>query len=106
MCARKETDVRESPNDSTPAGGEGQGSRKETLHLIYGESPVSSVAEHPLHVGEGSSFTLSQPITDFQPLPRGLYYSFRSADTVKKRQQNSSLSGVWKRDVLVTMVSS
>jgi hypothetical protein len=48
MCACKETDVRESPNDSTPAGGEGQGSRGETFHPIYGESPVFSVAEHHL----------------------------------------------------------
>jgi hypothetical protein len=48
MCACKETDVRESPNDSTPAGGEGQGSLGETFHPIYNESPVSSVAEHPL----------------------------------------------------------
>jgi hypothetical protein len=48
MCARKGTDVRELPNDSTPAGEEGQGSRGETFHPIYGESPVSSVAEHPL----------------------------------------------------------
>jgi hypothetical protein len=46
MCACKETDVRESPNDSTLAGGEGQGSRRETRHPIYRESPVSSVAEH------------------------------------------------------------
>jgi hypothetical protein len=42
---QKKTDVRETPNDSTPAGGEGQGSRGETFHLIYSESPVSSVAE-------------------------------------------------------------
>jgi hypothetical protein len=48
MWSCKETDVRESPNDSTPAGGEGQGSRGETFHPIYGESPVSSMAEHPL----------------------------------------------------------
>jgi hypothetical protein len=47
MCACKETDM-ESLNDSTPAGGEGQGSRGETFHPIYSESPVSSVAEHPL----------------------------------------------------------
>jgi hypothetical protein len=44
MYACKETDVRESPNDCTPAGGEGQSSREETFHPIYGESPVSSVA--------------------------------------------------------------
>jgi hypothetical protein len=50
MCACKETDVRGSPNDCTPAGGEGQGSRGETFHPICGESPVSSVAEHPLCV--------------------------------------------------------
>jgi hypothetical protein len=48
VCAYKETDVGESPNDSTPAGGEGYGSRGETFHPIYGESPVSSMAEHPL----------------------------------------------------------
>jgi hypothetical protein len=49
MCACKETDMRESLNDSIPAGGEGQGSCGETFHPIYGESPVSSVAEHPLY---------------------------------------------------------
>jgi hypothetical protein len=48
MCACKETDMRESPNDSTLAGGEGQGSRGETCHPNYRESPVSSVAEHSL----------------------------------------------------------
>jgi hypothetical protein len=48
VCACKETDVRESPNDSTYAGGERQGSRGETFRPIYGESPVSSVAEHSL----------------------------------------------------------
>jgi hypothetical protein len=48
MCACKETDVRESPNDSTFAGGERQGSRRETFHPIYGENPVSSVVEHSL----------------------------------------------------------
>jgi hypothetical protein len=45
MCACKETDVRDSPNDSTFAGGEGHGSRGETFHPIYGESFVSSVVE-------------------------------------------------------------
>jgi hypothetical protein len=48
MCACKETDVRESPNDSTLACGEGQDSRGETCNPQYRESPVSSVAEHPL----------------------------------------------------------
>jgi hypothetical protein len=48
MCACKETDVRESPNNSTVAGGEGQGSRGETCHPHYRESPVSSVADHSL----------------------------------------------------------
>jgi hypothetical protein len=48
MCACKETDVRDTPNDSILAGGEGQGSRGETCHLHYCESPVSSMAEHPL----------------------------------------------------------
>jgi hypothetical protein len=48
MCACKETDVRESPNNSTLTGREGQGSRQEMFHPIYRESPVSSVAEHPL----------------------------------------------------------
>jgi hypothetical protein len=54
MCVCKETDVRESPNDSTLAGGEGQGGRGETFHSIYGGRPVSSVAEHPLHPGDRS----------------------------------------------------
>jgi hypothetical protein len=49
MCACKETDMRESPNNSTPTGGEGQGSRGETFHPIYSESPISSMAEHPLY---------------------------------------------------------
>jgi hypothetical protein len=46
MCACKETDVRELPNDSNLAGGEGLGSHGETFHLIYHESPNSSVAEY------------------------------------------------------------
>jgi hypothetical protein len=45
MCACKETDVRESPNDSTLASGEGQGSRGETCHPIYRESPVFTLPE-------------------------------------------------------------
>jgi hypothetical protein len=48
MCACKEIDVRETPKNSTPAGGEGQGSRGETRYAIHGESPISSVAEHSL----------------------------------------------------------
>jgi hypothetical protein len=48
MCGYTETDVRESANDSNLARGEGHDSCGETCHLIYGESPVSSVAEHPL----------------------------------------------------------
>jgi hypothetical protein len=47
MCACKETDVKESPNNTTLAGEEGQGSHGEMCHPIYRESPVSSVAEHP-----------------------------------------------------------
>jgi hypothetical protein len=39
MCACKETDVRESPNDSTLAGRERHGNRGETCHPIYYESP-------------------------------------------------------------------
>jgi hypothetical protein len=38
----------ESPNDSTLAGGEGQGSCGETFNPIYRESPISSVAERSL----------------------------------------------------------
>jgi hypothetical protein len=49
MCACKETDVRESPNDSILPGGEGQGSRGETCHPQYRENPSYSMAEHPLH---------------------------------------------------------
>jgi hypothetical protein len=49
MCACKETNVRESPNDSTFASGEGQGSREEMRYSQYCESPVSSVIEHPLY---------------------------------------------------------
>jgi hypothetical protein len=45
MCACKKTDMRESPNDSTLAGGEGHGSRRETFHPHYRENPVSSLAE-------------------------------------------------------------
>jgi hypothetical protein len=44
MCACKETDVRESPNDSTLAGGEGQGSRGETCYATSDENPVSSMS--------------------------------------------------------------
>jgi hypothetical protein len=35
MCACKETDVRESANDSTLASGEGHGSCGEMCHPIY-----------------------------------------------------------------------
>jgi hypothetical protein len=45
MCACKETDVREWPNDSTLSGGEGQSGRGETCHPQYRESPISSVIE-------------------------------------------------------------
>jgi hypothetical protein len=45
MCACKETDVRESPNDSTLAGGEEQGSRGETRYATFEENPVSSLPE-------------------------------------------------------------
>jgi hypothetical protein len=45
MCACKESDVRELPNDSTLADGEGQGGHIETCHPQYCESPVSSVIE-------------------------------------------------------------
>jgi hypothetical protein len=44
MCACKETDVRESPNDSTFAGGERQGSQ-ETCYATFDEIPVSSLPE-------------------------------------------------------------
>jgi hypothetical protein len=45
MCACKETDLRESPNDSTLAGREGQGSSREMCHPIYRESCISSLPE-------------------------------------------------------------
>jgi hypothetical protein len=45
MCACKETDARESPNDSTLAGGEGQGSRGETCYATFDENPVSYLPE-------------------------------------------------------------
>jgi hypothetical protein len=45
MCACKETDVRESPNESTFAGGEGQGSRGETCYATFYVNPVSSLPE-------------------------------------------------------------
>jgi hypothetical protein len=45
MRACKETDVRESPNDSTLAGGEGQGSRRETRYVTFEENPISSLPE-------------------------------------------------------------
>jgi hypothetical protein len=48
MSARKETVVRESTNDSNLAGGEEQGSRGETFHLRYRESPVSSLSERSI----------------------------------------------------------
>jgi hypothetical protein len=58
MCACKETDVRESPNDSTFTGGEGQGSRGKRRYLQYHESPASSMIEHPYEnyfEGEGET---------------------------------------------------
>jgi hypothetical protein len=45
MCVRKETDLRESPNDSTLVGGEGQGSRGEMCYATFDENPVSSLPE-------------------------------------------------------------
>jgi hypothetical protein len=45
MCARKETDVRESLNDSTFAGGERQGSHGETCYAMFDENPFSSLPE-------------------------------------------------------------
>jgi hypothetical protein len=45
MCACKETDVRESPNDRTFVGGEGQGSPGETCYATLDENPVSSLPE-------------------------------------------------------------
>jgi hypothetical protein len=48
MCACKETDVRESLNDSASAGGERQGSSGETRHPQYRESSVSSVIERTI----------------------------------------------------------
>jgi hypothetical protein len=39
MCACKETDVRESPNVSIFAGGEGQGGRGETGYSVFVKSP-------------------------------------------------------------------
>jgi hypothetical protein len=45
MCACKEIDVRESLNDSTFAGGEGQVSRGEMQYAAFEESPVSSLPE-------------------------------------------------------------
>jgi hypothetical protein len=49
MCACKETDMRESPNDSTFSGREGQGSRGETCYATFDEDPVSSVPEHSVY---------------------------------------------------------
>jgi hypothetical protein len=46
MCACKETDMRESPNDSTFTGGERQGSRGETFYATFDENPVFSLPEH------------------------------------------------------------
>jgi hypothetical protein len=50
MCAYKEIDLRESPNDSTVSGGEGHGSRGETFHPHYRENPVSSLAERGVFI--------------------------------------------------------
>jgi hypothetical protein len=45
MCACKETDVRESPNDSTLASRERQGSCGEMCYAMFDENPVSSLPE-------------------------------------------------------------
>jgi hypothetical protein len=45
MGTCKETDVRESVNDSTFAGGEGQVSRGETRFATFEENPISSLPE-------------------------------------------------------------
>jgi hypothetical protein len=50
MCACKETDTRESPNDSTLAGGDGQGSRGETCYATFDENPISSLLERGVSV--------------------------------------------------------
>jgi hypothetical protein len=51
MCACKETDVRESPNDSTSAGGERQCSRGEKCYATFDENPVSSLPERTVLSG-------------------------------------------------------
>jgi hypothetical protein len=56
MCACKETDMRESPNDSTFAGGEGQGSRGETRYATFEENSVSSLPERGVSYIERSSY--------------------------------------------------
>jgi hypothetical protein len=45
MCAGKETAMGESPNESTFAGRERQGSRGETCYATFDENPVSSLPE-------------------------------------------------------------
>jgi hypothetical protein len=45
MCACKETDVRELPNDSTFTGRKGQGSLGETCYVSFEKNPVSSLPE-------------------------------------------------------------
>jgi hypothetical protein len=51
MCVCKETDARESPNDSTFADGEGQGSRGETCCATFDENSVSSLPERGVQHG-------------------------------------------------------
>jgi hypothetical protein len=47
---RKETDLRESPNDRTLTGSEGHDSCGEMFHPHYRENPVSSLPEHGVYV--------------------------------------------------------
>jgi hypothetical protein len=49
MCACKETDVREPPNDSIFAGGERLGSRGETCYVTFDENSISSFPERGVY---------------------------------------------------------
>jgi hypothetical protein len=60
----KETDMRESANDCTLASGEGHGSCRETCHLIYDKTPISSLVVHTVFGSSSSGSVLKWPISD------------------------------------------
>jgi hypothetical protein len=107
MCACKEIDVRETPNDSTLAVGEGHSSHGEIFHPLYAHH-VSSTAEHPFlyvleHRGslprrdKGFSLCHRFQTTPWSPdnLVYNLYRGFFFRDKANETWSMSLIS-IWK----------